>query len=384
VLLYVTIEEILGGEPKGRNSRPAQEFPSATTLGGLYDQAMRHHQRPAVSLHWEDGRLEPVPDWKFDRLVIRVALYMRERLKLEPGERVAIFGRSSRFWPVAEFAALGFGMVAVGVEHDVDDGALTHALAEARPRAVIATDEASASRLLRFREAAALPEFVIGPDGSGEGSAFHPLGRVVELGSTLDTPERAQAFRAFSRSLSPEAGACWHLAAGGSSFTRLTHREAMALVTERSRLRPARPADIAYVEAPRVTLAARLAGYAFVGDGCTTTAFGRDGKAAEDVLAVRPHTLLASQAWLQDVSAEVEAASDGPLRRLARLVPRSKWLRSLDCRGPRVRRALRARLGDRLRRIETSSPLASDLAASLSAAGSGGCLILSLAGEGRP
>jgi hypothetical protein len=383
VLLYVTIEEILG-EPERRESRPARDFPSATTLGGLYDQAMRHHRRPAVSLHWENGRLEPVPDWKFDRLVIRLALYMRERLKLEPGDRVAIFGPLHRFWPVAEFATLGFGGVPVGLEHDLDDGALAYAMAEARPRVAFATDEASASRLLRFREAAALPQVVIGPDGSGEGDAFHPLGRVVELGSTLDTPERAGAFRAFSRSLAPEAAACWHLAPGDSGFTRLTHQEAMALVSERSRLRPAREGDLAYIEAPRVTLAVRLAGYAFVGDGCTITAFGREGKASEDVLLIRPHTLLASQGWLQGVSAEVEAASDGTLRRLARLAPRSRWLRSLDGRGPRVRRALRARLGDRLRRIETSSPLTSDVVDSLSAAGSGGRSILSLAGEGRP
>lgn len=382
MLLYVTIEEVLG-EPERRGSRPARALPRATTLGELYDQAMRHHERQAVMLHFENGQLEPVPDWKFDRLVIRLALYMRERLKLEPGERVAIFGPLRRFWPVAEFAALGFGGVPVGLEHDLDDGALAHALAEAKPRIAFATDEASASRLLRFRQAAALPQFVIGPDGSGEGNAFHPLSRVVELGSTLDTPERAGAFRAFSRSLAPDAAACWHLAAGGSGFTRLTHHEALALVTERSQLRPARQGDIAYVEAPRVTLGARLAGYAFVGDGSTTTAFGREGKASEDVLEVRPHTLLASRAWLERVSAEVEAASDGPRRRLARLVPRSQWLRSLDCRGPRVRRALRARLGDRLRHIETPSPLASDVAESLSAAGSGGCLILSLAGEGR-
>ena len=383
MLLYVTIEEVLG-EPARRDSRPARDFPSATTLGGLYDQAMRHHWRPAVSLHWENGRLEPVPDWKLDRLVIRLALYMRERMKLEPGERVAIFGPLSRFWPVAEFATLGFGGVPVGLEHDLDDGALTHALAAARPRIAFATDEASAARLLRFREAAALPQLVIGPDGSGEGNAFHPLGRVMDLGSTLDTPERAGAFRASSRSLAPDAAACWHLAPGGSTLTRLTHREAVALATERSRLRPAREGDIAYVEAPRVTLPVRLAVYAFVGDGCTATAFGREGKASEDVLVVRPHTLLASREWLQGVSAEVEAASDGPLRRLARLVPRAQWLRSLARRGPRVRRALRARLGDRVRHIETSSPLTSDVADSLAAAGSGGRLILSLAGEGGP
>jgi AMP-binding enzyme len=383
VLLYVTIEEILG-EPERRESRPARDFPPATTLGGLYDQAMRHHQRRAVSLHWESDRLEPVPDWKFDRLVIRLAIYLRERLKLERGERVAILGPLSRFWPVAEFATLGFGGVPVGLEHDLDDGALAHGLKEATPRIAFATDEASAARLLRFREAAALPQVVIGPDGSGEGDAFHPLGRLIELGSTLDTPERAGAFRAFSRSLAPDAAACWHLAPGDSGFTRLTHREVLALVTERSRLRPAREGDIAYVEAPKVTLAVRLAGYAFVGDGCTTTVFGREGKASEDVLMIRPHTLLASQEWLQGVSADVETASDGALRRLARLVPRSRWLRSLDGRGPRVGRALRARLGDRLRRIETSSPLTSKVADSLVAAGSGGRLILALVGEGRP
>ena len=44
-----------------------------------------------------------------------------------------------------------------------------------------------------------------------------------------------------------------------------------------------------------MTLRKRLALAAFVGDGHTTTALGREGRAAEDVAAVRPHKVLASE-----------------------------------------------------------------------------------------
>ena len=70
------------------------------------------------------------------------------------------------------------------------------------------------------------------------------------------------------------------------------------------RARPACEGDVAYVDGPRVTLRKRLALAAFVGDGHTTTALGREGREAEDVAELRPHKVLASEAW-------IAAACDG-------------------------------------------------------------------------
>ena len=86
-----------------------------------------------------------------------------------------------------------------------------------------------------------------------------------------------------------------------------------------------------------MTLRKRLAMAAFVGDGHTTTALGREGRAAEDVAELRPHKLLASEAW-------IDAACDGRGPR---------WPAGLDRRW--ARRRVRDGLGGRLRWVEVGS-----------------------------
>jgi hypothetical protein len=213
-----------------------------------------------------------------------------------------------------------------------------------------ATDPESAARLLALRSAGRLAGTVVVAEGiPGEGDSVLPLARLLDLASTLDTAERAQAFRLVSRGVSANAPALWHAAADG--VVRLTHREAMERIARRLRARPAHPGDVAYLEAPRVTLAARLALAVFVGDGLTTTALGREGRTSEDVAGLHPHKVLAEGAWLA-------AACDGHGPR---------WPAGLD--RWRVRRWLRERLGDRLRWVEAMGAVGEATRRSLEAAG---------------
>jgi hypothetical protein len=259
-----------------------------------------------------------------------------------------VFGRLGWLWPVVEFAAMGFGAAAVGIEHDLPDDAIAGVLTESAPAALFATDRESASRILALRSTRRLAGTVLVGEGvPAEAEGVLPLGRMLDLGSTLDTAERAQGFRLVSRGVSAGAPALWHVAGHGT--TRLTHREAMERLARRLRERPAQPGDVAYVAAPRVTLDSRLALAGFVGDGLTTTALGREGLTSDDVVALRPHKALVGSEW-------VEAACDGHGPR---------W--GLD--RSRSRRRLRERLGDRLRWIETAGPVGEATRRSLEAAG---------------
>ncbi len=186
-------------------------------------------------------------------------------------------------------------------------------------------------------------------EGLPEEEGLLPLAKVLELGAVLDTPERAQAFRAFSRQVAAGSAALWH--AGPRGVTRLTHQAAMERTVPLLRSRPAREGDVAYVDAPRVTLGKRLEMAAFVGDGHTTTALGREGRAAEDVVELRPHKALASEPWLA-------AACDGRGPR---------WPAGLDRRG--ARRRVQGALGGRLRWVEVGSPVADLAARALAVAG---------------
>lgn len=350
MLLYITAEDVFGsGTPERRGPRPLHTIPA--TVAGLYDIGLRHHVRSASMAWWTEGALERVPDWKLDRLAIRLALFGRERLGLEPGERVAIVGRLGWMWPALDFAAMGFGVLPVGLEHDLSDDSVAAVFAETAPRVAFATDAGSAERLLRLRRAGRLGGATVVGEGLSEEEGLVPLARLLDLAAVLDTAERAQAFRAFSRQVAPESPALWH--AGPRGVTRLTHRAAMEEVSPVLQARPASEGDLAYVDAPRVTLRKRLALAAFVGDGQTTTVLGREGRAAEDVAELRPHKALASEPW-------VAAACDGRGPR---------WPARLDRRWAR-RRVLDA-LGGRLRWVEVAAAVPAEPARALVAAGIG-------------
>jgi hypothetical protein len=348
MLLYLTAEDVFGsGTPERRGPRPLHTIPP--TLAGLFDLGLRHHVRRAALTSWTNGSLETVPDWRLDRLGIRLALFGRERMGLEPGDRVLVLGRLGVLWPAVDFAGMGFGLVPVGVEHDVGDDALAAVMAEAAPRAAFAADAESARRLRALRRAGRLGGATLVADGLPPEEGVVPLAELLDLGSVLDTPERAQAFRAFSRQIAPDAPAFWH--ADRRGVKHLTHRDAMAPIEALLRSRPAREGDVAYVDAPRVTLRKRLALAAFVGDGHTTSALGRDGRAAADVGEVRPHKVVASEPWLA-------AACDGRGPR---------WPAGLDRR--RARRRVQEAVGGRLRWVEVTSALPGETARALAAAG---------------
>lgn len=348
MLLYITAEDMLAdAAPERRGPRPLHTIPA--TLSALYDLGMRHHVRSAAMLWPRDSGFEAVEDWRLDRLVIRVALYARERLGLNPGGSLAVVGGMGWLWPVVDFAAMGFGATSLGIAPDVADEALGQALAQSAPSAAFATDGAAAARLLALRRDGRFAGTVVTPEGaSADGEGVLPLARLLDFAATLDTAERAQAFRLVSRSVADDAAALGHVAAEGT--TRLTHREAMERVAARLRARPAQPGDVAYVEA-RASLEARLALAAFVGDGLTTTALGGEGRTGADVVALRPHKLLVGRAWL-------EAACDGRGPR---------WPAGLD--RSRARRRVQAWLGDRLRWVESEGGSSAATERALEAAG---------------
>ena len=186
-------------------------------------------------------------------------------------------------------------------------------------------------------------------EGLDEEEGLLPLGKLMELAAVLDTAERAAAFRAYSRQIAPGSPALWH--SGPQGLVRLTHQAAMARTAPLLRARPAYAGDVAYVDGPRVTLRKRLALAAFVGDGHTTTALGRDGRAVE----------MSRRAAAQ--AARVGDLDRGRLRR-----PGPRWPGGLDRRW--ASRRVQDGFGGRLRWVEVGSALSDDTIRALAAAGS--------------
>src|SRR5262245_15735978 len=114
MILYVTT-----GEPIRRRHQPLPTIPE--TVAGLFDLGMREHARRAVLAERDGAHWTETPDWRFDRFVIRIALYCSERLELRRGDSVAIFGPLGSLWLALDFALLSQGITSVGLSDALTD-----------------------------------------------------------------------------------------------------------------------------------------------------------------------------------------------------------------------------------------------------------------------
>src|SRR5438105_13087812 len=78
----------------------------ASTLPRLFLRAMRTHHRSAALLYRDGERWREVPDWRFERQVIRLALFLRDRAALAPGDHLVIVSSLRPGLAVAELAAV--------------------------------------------------------------------------------------------------------------------------------------------------------------------------------------------------------------------------------------------------------------------------------------
>jgi len=330
-------------EDRAREVTPLRVVPE--TLNRLHAQAMREHARESVLLVRTDTEWNPTPDWRLDRHVIRVGLYLRERLGVEPGDRVALLGELRPEWLIADLAGLGLGAVSVAIDPRLRGEELTAALEDAAPRVTFAS-AGSLSLLESLDGRAPRHGELIALDPVATGGAM-PLHVLLEMGGTLDTPERAQAYRADARSLTPDRPAVRHYQraphAGWERFD-LTQGEVIERLRAGWLREPAHSGDLAYVCDPTASMAARLALYAFVGDGYTTTALAPIGWELSDLAALHPTKIVAPAALL------AEAVRVGRGRRGIRntLGGRARWIASID--------PLDSALADRLGVVEVVGP----------------------------
>lgn len=360
-LIFIMYLDSLFAEHRERETRPPAPLPA--TLSRLYLQAMREHDRKAVLRQWRAGAWHPVPDWRFDRHVIRLALYLRERVGVGDGDRVLIVSELRPEWLVADFAATGLGAIAVAIDPEPAE-ALAGAVVETTPKVTVV----SAAGLRALEAGGARPHAgqVIVLDPAPAGDEATPLAAALDLGGILDTAERAQSFRAHARDLAPEAPAVQHYcrdAGGGLERVELSQGEVIERLRRDWLRHPAERGDVGYVTGPAVTLAARLALYACVGDGYTTAVLATPGRELAEIAELRPHKVVAPAAVLAEVIARRAGADSGAdggwLGRAARLFPgrrarrhrqaareafggQARWVGPTD----RVDPALIAQLGD--------------------------------------
>ncbi|MGH9389456.1 MAG: hypothetical protein ACRD1Z_07565 [Vicinamibacteria bacterium] len=159
-------------------SDPGVDERGPDTLNRLLLHGARYHDRKAVFV---SGELGEMPDWRADRLSIRVALALREDLAVGPGDVVALLMPLSIRWALIERAVWGLGAATLPRSPGSELG---HRV---KVKAMFASSVDQASNY-------GVPVVALDSDWDA----------LLERGGVLDTPERASSFRAGARRILPE------------------------------------------------------------------------------------------------------------------------------------------------------------------------------------
>jgi acyl-CoA synthetase (AMP-forming)/AMP-acid ligase II len=313
------------------------------TLGLLYLRSEQHVSRgaPRVVLRTREKAGEgwvDVPAWRFFRHVVRAGLYLRERCKLQAGERVLVVAplRAERI--LAEWAVVAQGGVVASVDPGMADEALRGALASLTPRVAFVADAATRERVQRLGTSVQRAVVIEGP--ARVDSSDVTWSQMIDLGGTLDTAERAQSFRAGARALRPEMPAIAYLdleAAGGPAWATASHAAVAERIADLWKSEPPRAGDVAYVVDPGEYPGLRLALWALVADSEITVALGTAQRQEQDAGDVGATVVVAPPEVLEAASRVQRAARGDASRRVA------QWLQKAGRLAP-LARPLAARL----------------------------------------
>ncbi|MGH7436961.1 MAG: AMP-binding protein [Polyangiaceae bacterium] len=275
---------------------PTATSPSSSGAQTLAQLFMRIESGPGAAARvvakiptqrgWDD-----VPGWRFFRGVLRMGLWMGERGGLVPGERVVVIAPLRLERLVVEWATVAQGGVVAVLDPTARDEALDAALRRLSPRIVFAASPGDAGRVRGRVSALGDSPHVVAVEGEVAGTGLSTWASVMDLAGTLDTAERAQAFRAASRAVRAEMPAVAHPvagSAGAASWTVATQGEVLGRLVELWNRYPPRRGDVAYAIDAGAPGRLRLALWAFLADGMTTLALGTPTKLEDELLSLRP------------------------------------------------------------------------------------------------
>ncbi len=221
---------------------------TAATLNQFLLEGAREHDRDGVFADWNGERWVPMPDWRADRHAIRIALVLRERFGVEPGDTVCLSLELRLEWALIERAVWGLGAISRPVLAPRD-------LAESKP-VVVFTQSA-------LEDPPAGCRAVVDMDADYD--------ELLDYGGVLDTPERATQFRARARQTPPEA------LASIESGQELSHAAWMAGIARFHEQNPPERGRTQVIATNRPERAARTALYAGWGGGLVRSAIAAPG-----------------------------------------------------------------------------------------------------------
>lgn len=271
----------VGISPRG--SDPHRDPRGLDTINRLLLHGARYHDRSVLFVASEDSSNPPavggpeIPDWKADRLSIRIALVLHQDLFLEPGDAVALWAPLCLTWAFVERGIWGLGAASLPIPAGLGASEVSFVLAGARPKLLFVSTGSRAASI-------SIPdsvEAIVTLDESAKGGFGISIRELLQRGGVLDTPERASRFRATARAFPPETLASLEVDSDSARAVQETTQGGWARDAERFAARfPARRGDIHRLDWNGVERPARLVLYSGWANGLTTVVLGREAREA--------------------------------------------------------------------------------------------------------
>lgn len=278
-------------ESSDRTGRPARAVVAVPgTLNQLFRMAALAEARAGVVLRRGRTGWRPMSDERLGRRVLWLALYLSDIFEIRPGDRVAIASELRQEWLIADLAIMSLGAASVAVEPHLPAEALHRAVQDAGPRLVFASGATLRKlRLIHGHVAPLVP--VVAFDGAAGWRGPVPLCAALDVGAVLEAPARTRALRRLAWEVDPHAPACCHYVGyldGHTECVELSQAEAFEQVMTRWTRPYAQAGEVMYFAGPEVTLRARMALYAGLGDGLSSMVFGTPGREFEELAELQP------------------------------------------------------------------------------------------------
>ncbi len=237
-------------------------------LGDLArDMARRTGDAPAFTTVMPNGMSASLSFAQLDRLSDAMAAYLREVLRLEPGQRVAVQIPNGLAYPVAAFGTFKAGCVLVNINPLYKTHEMTHVFADAEPSAIVALNM-MADRLGEALKGTPFPHIILSEAASFFPSSSRrligfvqkyirrelpplkfrhtPIARALALGA--QQVARGANVLAYTKGLDSSAIACLQYTGGTTGVSKgamLTHRNLIMNVAQFTSFRgdDMRPSD---------------------------------------------------------------------------------------------------------------------------------------------
>ncbi|MBA3854146.1 MAG: long-chain fatty acid--CoA ligase [Gemmatimonas sp.] len=288
--------------------------PAPGTLTQIFFQAIETHDLPAAYQFKKDGRYQPISHKDVLRRVRHIALGL-EALGVKRGDRVGIMSENRPEWALADWACLCSGMTDVPVYPTLPAEQIVHPLNDSGAVALFVSTPEQAAKAKSVRGEFKTLRYIISfVDSKPDGVDF-TLAEIEAKGATLDSPEKAAAFKAGAMAVQPDDLATLIYTSGTTGLPKgvmLTHDNIYSNVKASEKKVPVRAGEVALSFLPLSHIFERMGDYLFFCCGVSIAYAESIDTVPLNLSEVKPHFCMSVPRLFEKMYARVlESAVSG-------------------------------------------------------------------------